>query len=460
MAMVRFLGLLILGACTASAGDVAPPRYQPYFPTGMTLSPDERWLFILSANSDLRYSSGSVQVLDLQKIDEMVAAWTSSGDAQAAAGCAPVAGRPRVLGCPLQRADGAPGAMVVPGGSVALGNFGVSLGAQQLMNGDQPSPIIRLFATVRGDPSVTWMDFDSSTQTMSCGGAGDFPRCADTHRLARLRNDATLIGLPEEPFNIHVAGDNLFVTHFTTGYLSLFSAPAQVGSQPMLQDTIRNLWTQNIVGLLGAAGVASRPGDPSGLVYVTSRQEARVAMVTVSTGVPDADDRPKQSLVRAGWFFVQGVERSGQQGDNRDLRFSADGDRAWIISRLPPSLQLVDTSLDARGQPVNQPLGTVEVCEQPGSLTVVDAGDGEVVGVPCFVNGQVWFIDAATLDIMAVEESGRGPSGIVSARTRNKVYVGNYADDTLSVIDIAPDSPERYRVRLRLGDPRPSEERN
>jgi len=458
MPMVRLVGpLLLLTACTASIGDVAPPKFQPYFPTGMVLSPDERWLFVLSANSDLRYSTGAIQVIDMQKVDEIAAAWRGGGDSQAGIECAPIPGRPQVLGCPMQLSSGEPGAMVVRDGSVALGNFGVSIGAQQLKNGDQPTPIVRLFATVRGDPSVTWMDFDTQAQTMDCGGTDQFQRCADTHRLARLRNNALLVGLPEEPFNLHVAGDNVFVTHFTNGYVSLFSAPAQVGAQPMLQDTIKNLWAQNVVGLAGAAGVASRPGDPSGLVYITSRQEARVAMLTVSDGIP-IDQQPKQSLVRAGWFYVSGVERPGQVGDTRDLRFSPDGNRAWVISRLPPSMQLYDTTLDSRGQPINKLLGNVEVCEQPGSLEVTDVGDGPLVGVPCFVNGQVWFIDAESLGIVAVEESGRGPSGIVASRSRKKVIVGNYAEDTLSVIDIAPDSPDRFRVVLRLGRPRPLEE--
>jgi hypothetical protein len=460
MLPVRLLPLLA-AACTASAVDVAPPKYEPYFPTGMAISADERWLFVLSANSDLRYSSGSVQVLDLDRVDEIAGGWTASRDARADLECAPLPGRPLVLGCPLTLSDGGPSPAIVPGGSVLVGNFGVSLDTQQLVDsGGAPSSIVRVFATVRGDPSVTWMDFDTATGTTSCGGSGDFPRCAETHRLARLRNDATLPGLPQEPFTLHVAGEHVYVTHFTTGFLSLFSAPRTVGSQPMLQDTARNLWAQNnVTGATGSAGVAARPGDPSGLVYVTSRQEARVSMVTTSAAEPGEDGLPREAVVRTGWFFLSGVERAGFQGDNRDLRFSPDGSRAWVLSRLPASLQLFDTSLDERGAPRNQHLRTVEVCEQPANLAVADLGGGPVAAVPCFTNGQVWFIDGRTLDLIAIEQSGRGPSGVVAARTRNKVYVGNYAEDTISVIDVAPGSRHLHRTVLRLGTPRPVEER-
>src|SRR5262249_20952044 len=143
---------------------------------------------------------------------------------------------------------------------------------------------------IRGDPSITWADFDESAVKLSCGGTGTYPRCDEPHRLAEYRGLATIPSLPSEPFGIAVdpVGEHGFVTHFTTGVVSLLYAPRSVTASPALLDANTNLWTQsNQTGTFGAAGVAvRRPGDALGLVYVTSNSEARVSMVhTVDQGM-------------------------------------------------------------------------------------------------------------------------------------------------------------------------------
>jgi DNA-binding beta-propeller fold protein YncE len=446
--MIRALGaLFLLSGCTASAVDVAPPRYELYFPTGMALSPDEKYLFVLSANSDLRYSSGAVHTVDLDRVDEIAAMHARS---EAVDGCTTISARPRMIECPMGP-DDQPATFMVPNGSVAVGNFATSVAVQEL-----PDQTLRLFTTIRGDPSVTWMTFEPGAGRMSCDGDGDFHRCGESTRLARLRNDPDFPNLPSEPFSLALAGEHVLVTHFTTGYVSLISAPARSDVEPMLQDTITTLWVASrINGLAGAAGVAPRPNDPSGLVYVTSRQEARVAMVGVATGPLDEDGRPTEALVRSESFFLQGIEQGGLPGDARGIAFSPDGNRLYITSRTPASLQVFDTSLDARGTPRNVQLGALEVCQQPANLSLADFGAGPIVALPCFVDGQVWLVDGTSLRLLAVEEAGRGPTGVVASKRHNKIFVGNYADDTITVIHAAPGSPSQHRAVVRLARPRP-----
>ncbi len=455
MLRATLLPVLLLAACTASEVEVAPPRYDLYFPTGLAVSPDERYLFVVNANSDLRYSHGTLQVFDLEQIDQLAAAW-SRGEVPAT--CAGELARPTVLGCPLTLADGQPSPAIVPGAVVGIGNFGVSVGVQRLRSGGAESPILRFFASVRGDPSVTWGDFDTQAGTMTCSGPGGYPRCDQTHRLARQRNDAELPPLTAEPFNIFVDGPNehVFVTHFTSGFVSLVSAPLEVGSQPLFQDTITSLFAPSrLNGTTGAAGVAARlPGDPLGLVYVTSTREARVAVVAVSDGPLDAKERPTEVLVRSQSFFMQGLETSSIEGDARSLTFSPDGSRAYIVNRTPSSLHVLDTSLDLSGKPRNDWLGSVELCEQTANLAAADFGEGPRVVVPCFQNGQVWILDPVDLRLLAIEDSGRGPHGVAISPARKKIYIGNYAEDTITVVDAAPGSPDLNRVVLRLGKPR------
>jgi DNA-binding beta-propeller fold protein YncE len=49
---------------------------------------------------------------------------------------------------------------------------------------------------------------------------------------------------------------------------------------------------------------------------------------------------------------------------------------------------------------------------------------------------------------------GRGPYSVVAAPVRQKLYVTNFLEDTIAVLDIKPGSPTRNRVVLRIGTPR------
>ena len=50
---------------------------------------------------------------------------------------------------------------------------------------------------------------------------------------------------------------------------------------------------------------------------------------------------------------------------------------------------------------------------------------------------------------------GRGPFAVASSASHKKVYVTNFLEDTLAVIDVDPTSKNRNRVVLRLGAPGP-----
>ncbi|HMG56402.1 MAG TPA: hypothetical protein VK601_23040, partial [Kofleriaceae bacterium] len=63
--MCAFAAGLAAAGCTASSEDVRPPPDQLSFPTGLAVSPDGNALFVSNANSELRYDSGSIGVVDL-----------------------------------------------------------------------------------------------------------------------------------------------------------------------------------------------------------------------------------------------------------------------------------------------------------------------------------------------------------------------------------------------------------
>jgi DNA-binding beta-propeller fold protein YncE len=443
--------------CTAGESEVSPPAYDFYFPTGLAMSPDEKFLFVLNANADLRYDSATVQAVDLDAVDALLAQWMGS-KGMAPLGCAALADRPYVLSCPTSNA-GQPAAFMVPGASVKVGNFGAALAVEPLAHGGAPSSRLRVFATVRGDPSLTWMDFDTATRTMDCGSAAPFDKCAQDHRLARFLNDPSLFTLAPEPFYLYAdAGtQHVYLTHLTLGYVSMADAPVEDSQAPMLVAEVTNLWTPTVLtGALGAVGVAPRaPGDPNGLIYITSRQEARVATVRAVVGNPvtlaDGTVTRDEALVRGPSFFYSGIANAGDNGDARGLVFTPDGNRMYIVNRTPPSLQMFDTSLDATGAPANAFMAIAETCEQPATLALTDFGEGTRLLVPCFAKGELWVFEGDRLDLVTAEPVGRGPTSVVASPRRRRVYIADYAQDTLAVLDATPGSPTQNRVLLQLG---------
>ena len=452
MSPVRSLSLLALlapglAACTAGESEVAPPRYSMYYPTGVAMTGDESLLFVLSANSDLRYASGTVITMDLTAVAAVVDAW-ATGDPGA---CQRSVQQPATLVCPTAVGEGA-ASFVVPNGSAKLGNFGVDLGVQTLADGK-----LRVFTSVRGDPSITWLDYDPAARAIGCGETALYPACTERHRLDQVRNSDELGNLPGEPFYLYVDGEaeHVFVSHLTSGIVTLVTAPKS-GVDPIISDLIGSLFApQGSLGLLGATGMAARtPGDPNGFVYVSSPREARLAIVRAATGAPTADGDPNEILVRVPDFFFVDDLRPGDRNDSRALAFSRGGSRLYVVSRTAPQLLAFDVTETATGALAHQLVGRVEICSQVAALAVADMGDGERVYIPCFATGQVWVVDPDRLRVEAVIESGRGPNGIVAAPGRKQVLVTNYAEDTISVIDTRPGSPTENFTVVKLGVPR------
>jgi DNA-binding beta-propeller fold protein YncE len=362
-----------------------------------------------------------------------------------------------VLFCPSSDGD-QPASYVVDEAAVAIGNFAIGSAVQPLDDGT-----LRLFVTVRGDPSVTWIDFDPAAQNLECGGSGGFPRCDEAHRLDQVRNDSSLGLLPTEPFYVAVdpARESVFVTHIDPGapQITLVHAPAD-GREPIISDVLAGVFSPGPDGFFGTTGVASRlPGDELGFVYVASRKEYRVVMLRVGEGAEQADGTPTDELLLVQSLFLNSVPFGGASGDVRGVAFSEDGNLAVFVTRCggsggggcPPQLLIYDTSIGATGLPKNEWLGTIEVCSNPALVSLADFGDGLTAYVPCFSTGQVWSLDIERQALVAITDSGGGPQAIAGAKDRGFVYVANYAEDTVSVIDARPGSPTQHRTVLRLG---------
>ncbi|MBI4508609.1 MAG: YncE family protein [Deltaproteobacteria bacterium] len=432
-----FLALAVGVSCTASSSEVAPPQFNPYFPSALAVAPEEKYLVVLNSNADLRFDSGTLQVLDLDKVDAKVAKWRGGF----ADGCSPHPLATFMLRCDTSK-GGIAADFLVPGASVKVGNFGSSVAVQPLFGEDGAvSGKHRIIATVRGDPSITWADFDLQSGTMDCGEAGSFPRCSESHRLDRFERNQDLV-LSPEPFDLLVnpQSGHLVVTHLTTGDVTLGFSPRNAGLPPVLVDR----FALHPSGGRAVGVAARRPGDARTPVYVTSMASPSLSRIT-PLHVAGGDGTAGQRLTTGTPIMY---------GDARGIAFSPDGNRAFFVNRSPAEVVALDTSLGEGGVPRNQVIGTVEICERAQALAVADFGDGLRGIVPCFELGEAWVLDLENLELRATALVGLGPSGVAVATNRKRAYVANYAEDTISVMDMDPQSPTENHAVLRVGNER------
>lgn len=443
--------LVLLGlsaGCPAGQDDVQPPYDEFFFPTGVAVSPDESTLFVVNANSDLRYDSGTVNVIDLERAEELASVWwQEQRELPAGADCVADPALPGVLQCHEREViDADAGARV--------GNFATALAVQTLDSGD-----LRLFVAVRGDPSITWVDYASATGELACGPDQEVPLCDNDHRLLSLRDDPALPDLVGEPFGVLV--DSLagfaMITHLSQGAVSLVDAPTD-GRAPLLVDAVRGLFDRDPeTNVRGALGVAGRPNALAGMagqgafdhIYVTGRTEDRVLMLSVYRAEPE-----RAPIIALGeHFFLNGVDNPvSDSDDSRGIAFNQDGSRLYVINRDPTFLHIYDTEDGPDGFPANEYIGAVELCREPANIAVADLGRGDRAYVSCFASGQIWVIDTRAQTVEAIIDVGRGPHALaLTSDTRKRLYVANFLENTVSVVDIEPGSQTENRVLIRLG---------
>jgi DNA-binding beta-propeller fold protein YncE len=434
MRTVFLLACATLAACTASAEEVRPPEDQIFFPTGAAVSPDDALLFVASANSELRYDSGSITVMDLATVDQVSSAWETMKTIPP--DCSQDPDHIETLICDEAQ-------FIKVGAGARVGNFATDIAIQDYKMGGP----LRLIVPTRGDPSVAWIDWDGTK--LSCSNGQGFALCDPDHRLAYVHNDPNVGLLPDEPFNAFAGPDFAIVTHLTTGAVTLIDSPP--GGTAMIADVVNGLFAPDqFTGLRGSTGVAGRGN--TGLVYVGSRSEDRIQTFTVGRPVNTAPPY----LIPENYFFEDFVGGStGGSTDTRGMKFSADGNRLYLINRRPPSLQIYDTALGPTGFPNNMGIAATDLCRDASTLAVMDAGDGDRAYVTCFDDGEIYIVDPrGASSVEDIVQVGRGPYAIAAAPTRKKVYVTNFLEDTVAVVDVSPTSKDHNRVVLRIGEPR------
>ena len=380
--------------------------------------------------------------------------------------------------------------------TVHFGNFPGPMGS---WNDDPSNDEAMLLIPVRGDPSITYIELSGapdSPPTIECGQMGDAEvidglRCADDHRLRFFRNDEDGERLSREPFRVVVSPDPTrdlaYITHQGDPDLTLLDLQGTTGAQdgrPAIvhQAAILGLNTPRL-DIQGGFGVAERPCDPDGapnvtlacerpLVYSAMRWNKELRTFTTITNEPSAEQscigedgvtdsvpgaivcdpqvQPLRTIVVAGLSTSQ-VPLSTSRPVLADLGFSRSGDALFAVQSNPGGLLRFDTSIGDDGETVDVSAGQVEVCSQPTTLAIYDDGEVEYGVVSCYRSGEIFIVDLAQLVVVGLTRAGIGPDAVAVDLAREKLYVANTLDATLSVIEMDPRSSARFTQIARIG---------
>lgn len=448
-----------------------------------------RWLFVTNANSDLRYNSGSLVPIDLDKF------WTEYEKEPLPADtklslerpCRRLANLPQTVECTEE-------AFAKSDATAYFGNFP---GPLEAWDSDPADGEALLFVPVRGDPSVTWFELGgglggADDLQLECGQEDGVSRCDERHRLRFLRNDEDAGRMSREPFRIHVSSQAdlpyAYVSHAivgqTDGDFTLIDLDGlEVGGDglPVIVDD-RQLFTGGIAP--GGFGLAQRPCDvesgnapDSSLgctrprIYGAFRWQVLLQVTTVVSHEPfegqvcvgpddldqmgglicDAQIEPVRRI-SAGGISTEGIGSSLSRPILADIEFSANGDELYVVQSNPGGLLRIDTSIsDIDGEPRDLAVAQVEVCAQPTSMTIYDDGDSRLGLVTCYRTAELFIVELSTLTVVGLVRAGTGPDALTVDLAREVVYVANSLDATVSVIDMSPARETRFTELARIG---------
>lgn len=462
------LGLATTGGCYSSGTGADPDDKRPYFPTGIALSPSGNWLFLANSNFDLAFNAGVVQAFNVEKI---ATAARACRDAAATLRAKP---DDRALATARDAACGANAPSRFIGAAVRIGAFAADLRSLP-RTGTDPSAGGRLLLPVRGDASLTTIDFDEAGDqiTLRCGpGArpGTFTaRCQPGWRLGTdpARSDRGLV-LGGEPFGVATSDvldskgapvDTVgAVVHQSTGNVSLFVSAANPGEPPpgRLAHILGNLAT-------GGTGIAAL--DHVAVFDTVAREERQVPRFLVTnrsqSNVLIVQYFPDPKPERSG-FVLSAVVPISPQASGFDTRGvvvdppepgETRPTRVFLTNRTPAAL--VVGQID----PVTQSLSFYENLALPigpSRLTRTSIDGHTLILAASFDARSIVLYDPDSRRVSNVLRTHRGPYAMAVDPVRKLGFISNFTDSTIQVIELDPTragTDDFQRIIFSVGNP-------
>jgi len=460
----RRLLLLALAAACGRGEPELPDLQALRLPTGALLAPDGAWLFVANSNLDLGVQASSLVALDMTALDQAFAAEPRPAGAALTPDAPCRVSRDRNEETPgegLDIVECEPRFFIQRERSIQLPSGAGNIALDLPTGAEGPW---RLLIPSSIDRAVTWVDVtrDAGGIEVECGQDGE-GECDADHRLLYLANDPASTRLPGDPARIFVDTGGFryaYLPHLLGGNMTLIALDAAYG--PKITDIAEEFFLADPINngtLAGGFAVAQRRCDPQDppnatqncsrpLLYASQRFWPGMRAFTVETG--------RDVLVRAGNFSLVRVNpfETADRPFMGGLAFEDPeiGERLLAVHTTPPSLSLVDTSLASNGEPINDPIDSLPLCENPNLIAVHRPEGGERVAfVSCYSADQVAAVALGSLRVVATIEVDDGPNELVVDEARRKLYVVHTLASTVGVVELDRTSPRYLHMIRRVG---------
>jgi len=449
MKQFGILALLLTAACGPGIAPRPPLNDRFYFPSGIwfqAFSPADRkgYLYVASANYDKRYDSGAVSVVNLSSVTGLPEVGTLPA----------VDGGPAV---PLELTD-----LGSDVSQVLIQSFAGEMAAYLM-----PSGGIRLFVPTRAEGDLLEIvDAQGSTLTCLHGGTN----CIDpTLSLTALENVGD--GKPRAPEPIGVAvssssgNDDVFVTH-----LKAADSPPKTN---LLQETYvvdlsainpviapSSFVSLGLTSLFGAGPSTSSVAIGSRYAYLSARYiSASGTMIFVLDRQSKVTD--PVTMRTSMTLYNPGLEASYLTLESRGVALGKNETRLYVAGRSPDSLVVANILPPSGGVPNLRVARAVSLPDGPNQVKVISRPPrGDLVVVTSSTAGVVSIYDDDVGRLVSqINGVGSQPFGIAvqpadpGGRYPNvaRVFVSNFGDGRVAVIDVDVVQPEKSRLVAHLG---------
>lgn len=443
---------LALAGCAEEKKGITHPTDRLHYPVSLAADPSGDYLYVVSSDFDMRYRTGSVVAIDLERHALLP---------ETAIGIGPFGGQlalyatgdpeRRLAGYVASRADG------------ALYWFEVSGGT----DGTPPRLTCRVDATDEADEIPECEDEYIVASAVRKPLQAERDAAAESDDGDPAKSQTMAIGLDAYGSSVYRGrdgvGDYLLVTNPRSGQISMFrltagtpmdpdepGAPAEApgpsgwealsrAGQPVLLDELT-------VG----SGAFEAAVSPDGFAWATSKFSNAIVPFRIDE-VPDPDGEPRLwPAVRDATAFV--ISNTAIVDDfSRSLTFSPDGTRAYLAYHNPSSVVVLDTTPEDGGHR-NRHLGGIDVGREPSRIVSAPSGPGgsELLYVVCFRDQQIYVVDPALLSVVDIIDLPGGPydAVVVDApeRGRFRLYVTMFEADAVAELELDRASPYFHQV--------------
>lgn len=455
---ILFAGVL-LTACADPGASGGPPLTQLYFPTGIAhvdvAGKAEGVLFVSNANFDKRYATGSINALSLDKLG--LPALGSTADA----------------GAILSLTD----LQLAETQSVQIATFAGEMAVQPI-DGDT----FRIYVPTRSEGMRVYRvqaDIGADgTPVLSCLG-DDGTRGQNCFELGASLSprefEQSATGIPRAPSPYGVAWANRACTvqadcgcegdgcgrTCTTGFcVGSDDAPfADVYVTHLTQADSPALSNLNFRAYVVRLDSDTFSVAENNFIEIGPGGSNSVAVYKNWAYLSGRILSPAPNLMRIvnrdGIVLSTSLESFYRVSDSRGIAFSSDGKRLYVVGRIPDTLMVLNVATPET-VPVLSFVRGVTLPDAPNSVQVISRpGKRDLVVVTATAGGSVAIYDDEVGDMVAlITGVGVQPFGIaVDHRgTAARIYVSNFGDGRLSVIDIEDlNRPQLARLVAHLG---------